>query len=417
MGNDIAITGVGCLTPYGRGPEPLYEGVIAGRDMVGSISRFDASDYASDLAGQVPDGLAEESVSPRVRKRIDRFTHLALAAARDAMADAGLNIDTNVDGDRVGVTIGNVLGGWEFAERELRTLWTQGPRAVSPYQATAWFPTAAQGNITIQNAIRGPSRTFVVDRASGAYALIDAVRMLRHGHADVVLVGGVEAPISPYGWLCLQTSGLVARHSPSSERSAVYRPYDYRHRGSTFGEGAGFLILERGEFARSRGATIHGWAQGWGRTTDGYMPYYTVEPTGKVYAQAITDALHRADVGTDDLGVAFTHGSGIPMEDVTELRAIRIALGDQADQVPITVPKPLFGHLLGGAFTIDAILALWSLKNQTIPPIAHLNEPAPGLPAEVDLVQQTRATTAGRTAALVTARGLGGANAAVVLHE
>lgn len=415
MADDVAITGIGCVTPYGRGYQLLCEGVATGRDVIGPISRFDATPYLSNAAGEVPGGLVEEFLTPRLRKRTDRFTHLALLAAHDALVDAGLEVDTNVDGDRVGLSIGNALGGWEFAERELRALWTQGPREVSPYQATAWFPTAAQGNVTIQNAIRGPSRTFTLDRASSAYALIDAIRLLRHGHADAVLAGGTEAPISPYGWLCLQTSGLVARRPTDSDDSVAYHPYDHRHSGSVFGEGAGFLVLERGEFAHSRGAVILGWLSGWGRSTDGYMPYYTVEPSGEIYARAIADALHRAGAGMDSLGVVYSHGSGLPIEDVTELRALSIALGNGAEQVPITVPKPLFGHLLGAAFVLDVILALQSLRTRFVPPVAHFEQPAPGLPPSVSLARLGSSMRAGCTAALVTARGTGGTNAAVVI--
>ena len=186
-----------------------------------------------------------------------------------------------------------------------------------------------------------------------------------------MLAGGTEAPISPYGWLCLQTSGLVARRPTDSDDSVAYHPYDHRHSGSVFGEGAGFLVLERGEFAHSRGAVILGWLSGWGRSTDGYMPYYTVEPSGEIYARAIADALHRAGAGMDSLGVVYSHGSGLPIEDVTELRALSIALGNGAEQVPITVPKPLFGHLLGAAFVLDVILALQSLRTRFVPPVAH----------------------------------------------
>lgn len=415
MTSRIAITGVGCLTPNGRGPNSLYENALASRTVVGEISKFDSSPYKSNLAGEVPASLVEKSVDARLRKKTDRFTHLALAAAQDALSDASLRIDRDVDGDRVGVSVGNILGGWDFAERELRALWTQGLRAVSPYQATAWFPTAAQGNISIQQNLRGPSRTFVVDRASSAYALVDAVKTLLRGDADVMLVGGVEAPVTPYGWLCLQTSGLVAPHALGTSPD-VYRPYDYRHGGSTFGEGAGFLVLEREEFAKSRGARIHGRVLGWGRSTDGYMPYYTVEPSGHVYARAIIDALERAAIAPTDLGVAYLHGSGVPMEDVTELRALKKALGGATDEVPVTVPKPHFGHLLGASFVVDVILAIWTLRHRDIPPSANLTQPAPGLPNDVNFARHPRTVAAHRECALITSRGLGGANASAIVQ-
>lgn len=412
---DVAITGVGCLTPYGRGPEDLFSGVISGRDAIKPVSRFDTTDYSSDLAGEIPILPGLTLGTPSTAQRNDRFTQLALAAAKDALKDAGIEVGVDVDTNRVALSMGNVLGGWEFAEQQLRLLYTYGAGSVSPYQATAWYPPAAQIEIAKQHRIEGPSRTFVVDRASSAYAYIEGLKILQHGVADVVLVGGAEAPVCPYGWLCLQTSGLVARHSRRSSSEAVYRPYDYRHVGSTFGEGAAFLVLERADFARARGAAIHGWARGWGRSSDGYMPYYTVEPAGEVYARAITDALRRSESSAGELGVAYLHGSGVPMEDVTELRAFGLSLGDHSQDVPVTVVKSLFGHLMGAAFLVDTVLALWSLKERVIPPIAHHDQLAPGMPQRINLATQKMTLPDQRSSALVTARGLGGSNAAAIV--
>jgi 3-oxoacyl-(acyl-carrier-protein) synthase len=307
----------------------------------------------------------------------------------------------------VGVFVGNILGGWEFAERELRHLWTSGIRSVSPYQATAWFPTAAQGNICIDLGIKGQSRTVVADRASGAFALIAAVQALQRGELDLVLAGGCEAPLSPYGWLCVQSS-LTPAPTTATSGAGAYRPFQAGHAGTLYAEGAVFLALEREASAVARDARIHGLISGWARTFDAYQPYFTVEPTGAVFARAISAALDRAGLGAGDVGAVYAHGSGIPVEDVTESYAIRQVLGD----VPVTVPKSLFGHMLGAAAVADVALACGGCRSALIPPTARHAGRAPGLAVDTvaELVEMPR-----NTHAVVLSRGLGGTNAAIVV--
>ncbi|MEG3626643.1 beta-ketoacyl-[acyl-carrier-protein] synthase family protein [Streptomyces poriticola] len=410
----VVITGVGAVTPMGIGPDPLWRDVRGGTARVTAIDRFDASAYACPAAGQ--SGFdADAELPSRFVKRTDRFTHLAVHAARQSLDEAGITVGADVAPERTGVMVGNVLGGWEFAERELRNLWTDGPRAVSPYQATAWFPAAPQGNICIDQGIKGPARTFVADRASGAYALIGGAEALLRGRADVVVAGGVEAPLSPYGWLCLETSGLGAKARGASAAHELYRPFDAGHGGSVFGEGAVFLVLERREHAEGRGAQVLGELAGWGVSSDGYMPYYTVEPTGRVLGRAMRGAAERAGVTGADLGAVFAHGSAIPFEDVTEAYALHEAFGPAADGVPVTVPKAAFGHLLGAAAPADAALALRAMREETVPPTVNLDRPAPGI--ELDLVRGAARSAPGWQHTLLVSRGLGGVNACLLLRR
>ncbi|MGA5147948.1 beta-ketoacyl-[acyl-carrier-protein] synthase family protein [Streptomyces griseoincarnatus] len=410
----VVITGIGAVTPAGTGLDPLWEGAREGVAHVTAIDRFDASAYACPAAGQA--GFdADAELPSRFVKRTDRFTHLAVHAVRQALEEAGVAIGTDVTPERTGVMVGNILGGWEFAERELRNLWTDGPRAVSPYQATAWFPAAPQGNICIDQGVKGPARTFVADRASGAYALIGGAEALLRDRADVVIAGGVEAPLSPYGWLCLETSGLGAKARATLAPDELYRPFDAGHGGSVFGEGAVFLILERREHAERRGATILGELAGWGVSTDGYMPYYTVEPTGQVLGRAMRTAVDRAGVSGEDLGAVFAHGSAIPFEDVTEGYALHEAFGPTAAHVPVTVPKFGFGHLLGAAAPADVALALRGMREETVPATVNLDRPAPGI--DLDLVHGEARPAPGWEHTLVVSRGLGGVNACLVLRR
>ncbi|HET6214445.1 MAG TPA: beta-ketoacyl synthase N-terminal-like domain-containing protein, partial [Micromonosporaceae bacterium] len=236
--SQVVVTGMGAVTPAGVGVDALWQAVRSGRSLVRRIDRFDPSAYRCQVAGQADDFDPKDWVPGRLAKKTDRFTHLALAAAGGALEQAGVTVgDGGVPAERVGVMVGNVLGGWQFAERELRNLWVHGVRGVSPYQATAWFPAAPQGNICIRYGIRGRSRTFVCDRASGAYAIVHAAETILRGYADVVLAGGTECPLSPYAWLCCQT-GAFLTPSGNFDPEHAYRPFDRRHGGTVVGEGS-----------------------------------------------------------------------------------------------------------------------------------------------------------------------------------
>jgi 3-oxoacyl-(acyl-carrier-protein) synthase len=410
----VVVTGIGAVTPAGIGLDALWERVEATQACITAIDRFDASSYVCPVAGQA-DFISEEHFPARFIKRTDRFTHLAVFTARQALADAGVSIGVDVAPERTGVMVGNVLGGWEFAERELRKLWVEGMRAVSPYQATAWFPAAPQGNICIDLGIKGLARTFIADRASGAYAICRGAEALLRGQADIVLAGGVEAPLSPYGWLCLETSGLMAKARADQQPETLYRPFDAGHSGTVFGEGGVFLTLERYESARRRGVEIYGEIAGWGLTTDGYMPYYTVEPTGRVLARAMGTAAARSRVALSEVGAVFAHGSGIPVEDVTEGYAIREAFGDSADHLPVTAPKAGFGHLLGAAAPVDVALALRAMRLGRVPATVNLARLAPGL--DLDVVQGQSRNIGSWEHSVVVSRGLGGVNACLMVRR
>jgi len=405
----IAVTGIGAVTPAGIGADALWKAACSGRSLVRRIDRFDPSQYRCQVAGQADDFDARRWLPGRLVKKTDRFTHLALAAADAALADAGLTVGTDVAADRIGVMVGNVLGGWEFAERELRDLWVQGPREVSPYQATAWFPAAPQGNICIRHGIKGRARTFVCDRASAAYALVHGAETIRRGHADIVLAGGTEQPLSPYAWLCCQTGAFL---TPLGNRdpAAAYRPFDRRHGGTVVGEGSVFLVLERFDHAVARRAPILGELAGWALNTDGYMPYYTCEPHGGTLAKAVSTAVQRANLRPDDVDCVYADGSAVPREDAAEVLALSAVFDGS---VPVTTAKPAVGHLMGAATAAEVAVALKGFRAGRIPPVANLETPASGF--DLDFVTGTPREKPGILCTAVVARGLGGVNACLVL--
>lgn len=411
----VAITGMAAITPAGVGCDELWNRALSGTSCTQTIDRFDASRYHCRVAGQANAFEAERMLSPRLVKRTDRFTHLALATVNMALQDARLSIGTepaDTTPDRIGVMVGNVLGGWEFAERELRELWTSGIRDVSPYQATAWFPAAPQGNICINFGIKGRARTFVADRASGAYALIHGAETIRRGQADVVIAGGSEAPISPYGWLCCQTSGYLSK-SDRYTPEATYRPFDRAHSGTVAAEGSAFLILEELEHAISRGAPLYGLVSGWAIGSDGYMPCYTVEPKGRFLARTMRKSMQHAAVQPEEIDAIFASGSAIPVEDMTEVYAVQDAFDKVSRQVPVTAPKAAIGHMLGAATPADVVLAAQALSQKVLPPTANLDRPAPGF--DLNFVRTEPRQMEHARHSMVVSRGLGGVHTCMII--
>jgi 3-oxoacyl-(acyl-carrier-protein) synthase len=417
----IVITGMGVISPYGVGSDLLWEKVLAGENGLQVVKNFDTSHIQCRVGGQINDFQSSTYVSPRLTRKIDRFSTFGIIATQLALQDAGLLLNDKEPvwrkeergGERVGITIGNNLGGWEFAERELRNLWKLGPRNVSPHMATAWFPAAAQGNVSIYFGIKGVGRTFLSDRASGALALIHAADCLQRGRADIMIAGGTEAPFSPYAALCYETSGLMSRQT-ASDSLAAYRPFDREHDGLVAAEGAAFFVLEREEDARERGASLLAELAGWASTNDGYDPVRAA-PDGQRFAAAMSRAMQRAGVEAEEIDCLFAAGSALPDEDVSETRAIHLALGEAAARVPVSAPKSAFGNLFGAAQPIDVALALQAMQHRVIPATLHLNEPAPG--CDLDYVPQIPRPVERLDHCLINARGIGGANASVLLRR
>lgn len=421
MATKIVVTGMGVISPYGVGTTVLWDNLMAGETGLKALTSFDTSHVQCRVGGQYSDFRPESYLSPRIVRKVDRFSTMGLIAAQYALQDAGLLLDDakptwsqqERGGDRVGITVGNNLGGWEFAERELRNLWKSGPRDVSPYMATAWFPAAVQGNISIQFGIKGIGRTFLSDRASGALALIHAVDCLLRGRADIMLAGGSEAPFSPYAALCYETSGLMSKQAASGDTD-VYRPFDSTHDGLVAAEGAAFFILERAEDATRRGAKVYAEIAGWATSHDGY-DFVQPAPDGQRFAAAMTQAMQRAEVEPEELGCLFAAGSAVPEEDISETRAIHLALGASAPHVPISTPKSAFGNLFGAAMPVDMAIALLAMQHGIIPATLHLDQPAPE--CDLDYVPRTPRPVDQFDTCLLNARGIGGNNAAIVLQH
>lgn len=428
MSARIVVTGMGAISPYGVGLEPLWSKLMAGETGLRALPMPDFSHVRNRAGGQLEGFHPEEYLPARLVRKIDRLTVFGLIAAQQALADAGLSSEAleqpvtsdvpvyrkhAAGRDRVGITVGGNMGGWSFAEHELGRLWKDGPRAVSPYLATAWFPTAVQGIVSIQLGIKGIGRTFLGERVSGAYAIKHAAHCLRQGYTDRMFTGGAEAPFSPYAALYYETSNLMS--SQSIERpTCAYRPFDRDHDGLVAGEGAAFLFLERAEDAVQRGAKIYAEIAGWATTNDGYDDIQPA-PDGVRYAETMQLALERAGVSPEKVDCVFAAGSAIPVEDLAETRAIRLALGQRADSVPVTAPKSAFGNLFGAATPLDVVIALLALQHRVIPPTLHLDNPAPG--CDLEYVAHQSLPVSQLDVIAVNTRGTGGSNACLVLRR
>ncbi|MFF2730622.1 ketosynthase chain-length factor [Streptomyces sp. NPDC058008] len=396
------VTGLGITAPNGLGTEDYWKATLAGESGLGPVTRFDATQYPSRIAGEVADYVAEDHIPSRLMPQTDHMTRLALTAADWALADAG--IDTaELPEYGIGVVTAASGGAVEFGQRELQNLWSKGKEYVSAYQSFAWFYAVNTGQISIRHKLRGPSGVLLTEQAGGIDALGHARRHIRKGF-PAVISGGVDAAICPWGWVPQIASGLM---STVDDPARAYLPFSDDAAGYVPGEGGAILLVEDAGSARTRGATVYGEVAGYAATLDPAPG--TGRPPG--LRRAAENALADAGVTAADIDVVFADAAGVPALDREEAQALTALFG--ANGVPVTAPKTMTGRLLAGGAALDAATALLALRDGVIPPTANVTAAAAG--HTIDLV--TEAREAGLRNALVLARGHGGFNAALVLRR
>jgi len=407
----VAVTGFGIVAPPGIGKKPFWANVKAGRSSVRKIERYDASLYPCHVGGMVHDLDVYSHVSSRLLQKIDPFSHMALIASEMALKDAGIDLSKE-NLNRVGIFMGNALGGWLYGETELRDLYIEGREGVSPYMASAWFPAAPQGQVSIYYGIKGYSKTVVSDRASSLMAVGHATKVLQKEKADFILAGGMEAPLSPYGLLCCNTNGeLSTKNDPPEE---AYKPFDRQRDGFVPAEGAGIMILEGEERAKKRSACILAYITGYGTTCDG-VDRIKPNPDGKEAGRAIRMALDQAGAKPVDIDYISLDGAATQEGDVGEVAAIRDVFGAAASKVPASVPKTMFGNLLGASGAVDMITTLLAMEHNMAPPMLNLKEVDPACKGLDYVTDKARPVEIKK--ALVISRGRGGINAALVMEK
>ncbi|HET9103900.1 MAG TPA: beta-ketoacyl-ACP synthase II [Solirubrobacteraceae bacterium] len=405
---DPVVTGIGALTPLGLSAPDTWSAMLAGRSGVGPVTHFDASELPVRIAGEVTGFDGEAVMGTKRFRRSARFSQLAVAAAREAAADAGLDLADRPD--RIGVLVNSATPGAPEIEEAIRGLATEGPRAVSPYYVPSTIPNMAACEVAIDLGLHGPVSASALACASGTYALHEARRWILSGEADVVLAGGADAAIT-----AALFAGL-AKMGPMSERNDdpahASRPFDADRDGFVFGEGAVVLVVESAEHAAGRGARSYGAVAGGALTSDAFH-ISAPQPSGADAARAISLAIERAGVTPEQLDYICAHGTATRANDAAETRAIKIALGDAAYRVPASSPKSMTGHLIGAAGALSVMTCLLAMRDGIIPPTTNLDTADPE--CDLDYVPNVAREATVRTA-VANAFGFGGQNCVVVLR-
>ncbi|MEU0663670.1 ketosynthase chain-length factor [Streptomyces lavendulocolor] len=404
MTTATVVTGLGVTAPNGLGTEGFWKATLAGESGLGPVTRFDAGQYPSRIAGEVSDYVAEEHIPSRLMPQTDHMTRLALTAADWALADAGIDPEQMPEFG-IGVVTSASGGAVEFGQRELQNLWSKGKEYVSAYQSFAWFYAVNTGQISIRHKLRGPSGVLLTEQAGGIDAIGQARRHVRKGF-PAVISGGVDAAICPWGWVPQIASGLM---STVDDPERAYLPFAADASGYVPGEGGAILIVEDERSARERGAgQVYGEIAGYAATLDPAPG--SGRPPG--LRRAAENALADAGLTPADVDVVFADAAGTPAADRAEAEAITGIFGPHG--VPVTAPKTMTGRLLAGGAALDVATALLALRDGVVPPTAHVTEAAPE--HRIDLVTG-QAREADLRTALVLARGHGGFNAALVVRR
>lgn len=412
----VVVTGMGLVTPLGTGVRVNWDRLTAGQSGVRAIQNFDVSDLPARIAGQVPPGdtatggfNADDYVPPKDQRKMDRFIIYAMAAAQQAVENAGWMPEGEEDRRRTGVMIGSGIGGLETIYEASIMLKEKGPRRISPFFIPSALINLASGHVSIRYGFQGPNHAPVTACSTGAHALGDAARMIALDDADVMVAGGAEAAVCRIGIAGFSASrALSTKFNDTPERAS--RPWDRDRDGFVMGEGSGIVVLEELEHAKARGATIYAELIGYGMSGDAY--HVTAPPEdGNGGYRAMEAALRRAGLTPDDIDYVNAHGTSTPLGDEIELGAVKRLFGDAAYKISMSSTKSAIGHLLGAAGSVEAIFSILAIRDQVVPPTLNLDNPSEG--CDIDLVPK-RAKERKVRAALSNSFGFGGTNASLV---
>jgi 3-oxoacyl-[acyl-carrier-protein] synthase II len=403
----VVITGMGAVTPLGNDLRTTWERLLAGKSGVDRIKAFDPSPFPVQIAAEVKDDYDPTgAAAPKELRKLDRNVLFALSAAKEAAQDAGLN---GFDPERVGVVVGNCIGGFNELMRQHDILRERGPDRVSPTFLANVLVDSASGQIAIELGIRGPNYAVVSACATGSHAIGEGAELVRHGDADVILAGGTEGCIHPLilAGFCMMRGLAIGNSDP---RSAA-RPFDALREGFVMGEGAAVMVLEELEAARARGAKIYAEVLGYGASNDAHHMLQPDPEFGGVVAM-MRAALERSKITPDKVDYVNAHGTGTPLGDLAETQALKEVFGDHAYELAVSSTKSMLGHMFGAAGAIEAVACALAIHEGRIPPTINYENPDPDL--DLDYVPN-EAREARVRVALSNAMGLGGHNGCVLL--
>lgn len=411
MRDGVVVTGLGAVTPVGNDAPTTWEALTRGRSGIGPITRFDASGDRVRIAGEVTGFEPGAFLDHKKARRSARFSQFAVAAAREAVRDAGLDGPDELDAGRTGVVVNTAVTGFPEIQDGVETLHERGAQRVSPYLISSVIPNMPSCEVAMDLGVHGPVTAGALACASGVYALLDARRLILAGEADVVIAGGTDAGITSAMFAGLTNMGALSKRNDEPERAS--RPFDADRDGFVFGEGCVLLVLESAAHARARGAAPYAELAGGALTSDAFH-VSAPEPSGAYATAAIRQALERTGTGPADIDYICAHGTSTKANDVTETRAIRDALGSRADHVAVSSPKSMVGHLIGAAGSLSALVCALGIRDGLVPPTINLETPDPE--CDLDYVPE-KARPMRVRAALVNAFGFGGQNCVAVLRE
>ncbi len=408
MSRRVVVTGMGAITPIGLTVEEFWESVKEQRIGFGPITKFDASEYKCKLAAEVKGFDAKQYMDPKAAKRMEAFCQYAVAAAKEAMEDAGLDMEKE-DPWRVGVAVGSGIGSLQAMEREHRKLLEKGPNRVNPFLVPLMISNMASGNVSIQFGLKGKSINVVTACATGTNCIGEAMRSIQHGEADVMVAGGSEGSITPIG-----ISGFTALTalSSSEDPARCSIPFDKERNGFVMGEGAGIVILEELEHAKARGAKIYAELVGYGCSSDAFHITSPAED-GSGAAKAMENAVQDAGIALEDITYINAHGTSTQLNDLFETRAIKLAFGEHAKKIHINSTKSMIGHLLGAAGAVEFITCVKELQENYLHATVGLQVPD----EECDLDYCKEPVEEETMYALSNSLGFGGHNASLLVKK
>jgi 3-oxoacyl-[acyl-carrier-protein] synthase II len=413
----VVVTGLGMVTPLGEGVAATWSRLIAGQSGVRAIQSFDVTDLPSKIAGQVPKGEAADGlfnadvfVTPQERRRIGEFVLYGLAAAQEAVEDAGWKPTAEEDLERTGVMIGSGIGGLPEIYDGSIILHEKGPRRITPFFIPASLINLASGHVSIRYGFKGPNHAVVTACSTGAHAIGDAARLIQSDDADVMVAGGTEAAICRLG-----VAGFAAARALSTsfndQPERASRPWDKDRDGFVMGEGAGIVVLEELEHAKARGAKIYAEVVGYGLSGDAFH-ITAPSPDGNGGFRSMRAALKRAQLNPEDIDYINAHGTSTPKGDEIELGAVKRLFGEAVYKLSMSSTKSAIGHLLGAAGSVEAIFSILAIKHGLVPPTLNLENPSDGC-SDVDLVP-LKAKERKVRHALSNSFGFGGTNASLI---
>lgn len=407
----VVVTGLGIVSPVGSTVSSAWENIISGKSGITRITRFDASNFTSQIAGEVKDFDIQEYLSIKEARRMDTFIHYGMAAAIQAVKDAGIDDIGQLDPEQIGVNIGSGIGGLPMIESTDTAYHAGGPRKISPFFIPSTIINMISGNLSIMFGYKGPNIAIVTACTTATHSIGNSARMIEYGDADVMVCGGAESCVTPLAIGGFSAARALSIHNSDPESAS--RPWDIDRDGFVLGEGAGVLVLEELEHAKRRGAKIYAELAGFGMSADAY---HMTAPSddGEGAARCMSNALKNAGINTTEVEYINAHGTSTPLGDIAETIAVKRCFGDHASKLAVNSTKSMTGHLLGAAGGVEAIFSVLAIHHQIAPPTINLINQDPQ--CDLDYIPNT-ARVMDIKVALSNSFGFGGTNGTLVFRS